>query len=119
MNTKILIVDDSATARKLFKICVQENNGYEVIEANNWQSAIDLARLHAPFLIILDYNMPEKSGGEIARLMQALDINARFVLLTANTQQSIIDEVTDLGFFDVIEKPVTPENIHDLLEKLK
>lgn len=118
MSKKILIVDDSATARGLFSACLSGLSDYDIIQASQWQDAIKKAEQYTPFLIILDYNMPEKTGSELAKMMQEKNINAYYVLLTANTQQSVLDEVNQLGFFDVIEKPVSPESIHSLLEKL-
>lgn len=119
MRQKILIVDDSATARALLKLCFAEYPEYEIIQASEWQDAIEKAQLHTPFIIVLDYNMPEKSGSELAQLMKEKGIKAYFVLSTANTQQSVIDEVTKLDFVGVLEKPVSVENIHSLIGKLK
>lgn len=118
MKQKILIVDDSSTARALFNVCFVDHPEYEIIQASHWQEAIEKAQLHKPFMIVLDYNMPEKSGSEVAELMQEKGIKAHYVLITANTQQSIIEEVNRLGFFDVIEKPISAEDVQSLLEKL-
>lgn len=119
MTQKILIIDDSATARALFKACLFDDPEYEVIQASRWEEAIEKAKTHHPFLIVLDYNMPEKTGSEIAKLMQDEGIKAHYVLASANTQQSVINEVQALGFTDVIEKPVSAESIRGLLEKLR
>lgn len=119
MKKKILLIDDSATARALFKICLINNEDYEIVEASRWQDALEKAKLHRPFLIILDYNMPEKSGSELAKLMQDDGIEAHYVLLSANTQNSVINEVRELGFFDIIEKPVTAAAVNSLFEKLQ
>lgn len=118
MERKILIVDDSATARALFKACMKGNTDYKIIEASNPTEAIAKAKEEKPFLIILDYNMPEKNGAELAKAMQASDIQCYYVLMSANTQYSIVQEVKALGFFDVLEKPVSVEAVLTLLEKL-
>src|SRR3990167_9381758 len=106
MKQKILIVDDSATARTLLSICFADYPEYEIIQESQWQKAVEQAQLCHPSIIFLDYNMPEKSGSELAQLMQQQGIKTNYVLVTANTQQSILEEVKRLGFFDVIEKPV-------------
>ncbi len=118
MKKTILIVDDSSTARALLKICFIEHQEYELIDAKSWEDAVAKAESHNPFLIFLDYNMPDKTGSELATIMQKKGIKAHYVLVTANTQQSILDEVKALGFFDVLEKPVSVEDIQSLLEKL-
>ena len=118
MTRQILIVDDSVTARTLFKACVAASGSYEVLEAGNWQDAVNLAVEKKPFLIVLDYNMPEKVGSEVAKLMQEKGVQSHFVLMSANTQDSVLEEVKQLGFEDIIEKPVSAEAVQTMLERL-
>lgn len=116
---KILVMDDSATARALFKVHFIDRPDYEIYEATRVDEALALANQNKLELIVLDYNMPENTGSEVAKLMQENGIKAHFVLLTANTQQSVIDEAKSLGILEVLEKPVSAEAINSLLEKLK
>lgn len=118
MTKKILLVDDSKTARMLFKMCLSGHNDYELLSTGDWQEALELAQKEAPFLIVLDYNMPEKSGAELASMMQQKGIHSHYALVSANTQNSVIDEVKQLGFFDILEKPVTAESVEAMLEKI-
>ena len=120
MDTKkILIVDDSATARALFKLCMSEHQEYEILQAEHWQEALQIAKENQPYIIFLDYNMPDKVGIELAKLMQDDGITAHMALITANTQQYILDEAHDLNFVGVIEKPVSTEAVFNLLGKLR
>lgn len=119
MTKKVLIVDDSATARALFAACMFGNENYETIQASNWQDGLAKAKEYTPFLAVLDYNMPEKTGAELAQLMQQQGINCHYVLLSANTQPAVVDEVMALGFAEVIEKPVSAESVTRLLEQLE
>ena len=118
MKQKILVVDDSSTARMLFRVCLMDNSRYEILEAPNWKTALDLAKSQHPFMIVLDYNMPEKTGDEVAKILQKAGVKGHYVLITANTQQSILNKVKELNFFDILEKPVSAESIQCLLEKL-
>lgn len=118
MTEKVLIVDDSATARALFKACFSENSNYVVLETGDWQEAVSIAKKEQPFLVVLDYNMPEKVGPEIAQEIQKAGVKTRFVLMSANTQESVVKEVEALGFIDIIEKPITAEAVQSMLEKL-
>lgn len=115
---KILIMDDSATARALFKICFSNKPNFEIIEARQIDEALEKVKAHNPDLIVLDYNMPDFNGTEVAKLMKEGGAKGQFVLLTANTQQYIIEEAKALGFLEVIEKPVSLERIDSLLERL-
>ena len=114
----ILVVDDSATSRLLFRAHLPGNFPYIVHEADSLDSAMEKAAAIRPEVVVLDYNMPGQSGVEIARAMLKAGTNARFVLFTANTQKSILDEAAAAGFVAVIEKPVTREKISDMLEKV-
>lgn len=114
----ILVVDDSATSRLLFRAHLPENFPYVVHEADCLADAMKKAAVIKPEVVVLDYNMPDQSGVEIMRTMLKAGINARFVLFTANTQKSILDEATAAGFVAVVEKPVTQEKISDMLEKV-
>ena len=114
----ILVVDDSATSRLLFRAHLPGNFPYIVHEADSLDSAMKKGTTIRPEVVVLDYNMPDQSGVEVARTMLRAGINARFVLFTANTQKSILDEAAAAGFVAVIEKPVTMEKISDMLEKV-
>jgi len=114
----ILVVDDSATSRLLFRANLPKNFPYVVHEADCLADAMKKGADIRPEVVVLDYNMPDQSGIEIAHTMLKAGINARFVLFTANTQKSILDEATAAGFVAVIEKPVTREKISDMLEKV-
>lgn len=118
MKKKILIVDDSATARTLLGICFNDKPEFEVHFAKNWQEAMSQAQDLEPFVIFLDYNMPEKTGTEIARMIQDEGISSHYILVTANTQQSVLNEAKNLNFFDVLEKPISAQQVQTLLEKL-
>ncbi|MDP2761185.1 MAG: response regulator [Sideroxyarcus sp.] len=114
----ILVVDDSATSRLLFRAHLPENSPYVVHEADSLEGAMEKAVSIRPEVVVLDYNMPGQTGVEIAHAMLKAGINARFVLFTANTQKYILDEAMAAGFVAVIEKPVTREKINDMLEKV-
>lgn len=108
---KILIVDDSATARVMFKMCFPKEYPATIHEANSYDSALVLAREIRPDIIFLDYNMPVKNGIDVARVLIESGISAKLVLLSANLQQSVLDAANGLGFVKIIEKPITKEKM--------
>ena len=65
-NAKILLADDSATLRFLVSE-VLTDAGFGVIEAQDGQEAIDKTYKENPDLLILDYEMPRKTGFEVVR----------------------------------------------------
>ncbi len=114
----ILIIDDSATSRMLFKAHLPAGHTFGVYEANDAASALDMASKHQFDLVVLDYNMPEQSGVDIAKLLIGNGVKAIMVILTANAQQSVIDEAHLAGVPFVFEKPITHELIDQIAQGL-
>lgn len=111
----ILIVDDSATSRLLFKAHMPKDRPYAVVEADDLPTALEKGDAHQPDLVFLDYNMPEKNGTEIAQALREAGIEAAYFLLTANTQESVLEAAEAVGIHGILEKPITAEKIQDVL----
>ncbi len=112
----ILIVDDSMTSRMLFKAHMPKDLGYEVVEAADGPSALEQATTNRPEWVVLDYNMPGKNGVQIAEDLIEAGIETKFVLLTANTQKSVVDAAMGLGFVGVVDKPVSTDKLLAILK---
>ena len=57
-NATILVVDDEPQIRRVLRATLS-SNGFDVIEAENGEEAIEMVMLDRPDLILLDVNMPE------------------------------------------------------------
>lgn len=114
---RILVVDDSATSRLLLKAHMPKDQEFEVVEADDLASALDKGREYRPDLVFLDYNMPEKNGTEIARALRGEGVEAALFLLTANTQESVLQEAEQAGIQGILEKPITAEKLQDVLRE--
>lgn len=114
----ILLMDDSATSRMLFKMHMPKEYGHIIHESHDGASAIKKALEIKPDLIVLDYNMPDMTGVQVALEMKAQGIAATMVLLTANTQDSVLEETKAAGIFRVIEKPINGQKLKGLLEEI-
>ncbi len=107
---KILLVDDDIKNSMLLKRFI-EAEGYEVIYANNGKAGLDIYREAHPDLILLDINMPELDGFEMARTIRKTDKRVIIFFLTDRT-----DKVDRLHGFslkgnDYIPKPFYPEEL--------
>lgn len=107
---KILLVDDDLKNSMLLKRFI-EAEGYEVIYASNGKVGLELYRDIHPNLILLDINMPEMNGFEVAQTIRETDKRVIIFFLTDRT-----DKVDRLYGFklkgnDYIPKPFYPEEL--------
>ena len=66
MSRKILVVDDEAPIREML-VFVLEQNGFQAIEAQDYDSAMDALVEPYPDMILLDWMLPGTSGVQIAK----------------------------------------------------
>jgi CheY-like chemotaxis protein len=114
----ILVVDDSATSRFLFKMHFPKEYPATIEEANSYDSALARAREIQPDIIFLDYNMPGKNGIDVARALIGSGTSAKLILFSANLQQGVVDAARELGFAKIIEKPITKEKLASALKDI-
>jgi CheY-like chemotaxis protein len=114
----ILHVDDSATSRLLFRAHLPKDTEFIWREAENLRGALDAAAEIQPELIVLDYTMPDHNGVEVAQALIDDGHKGKLVLLSANIQQAVLEQTEALGFFKVLEKPITPEKISALIAEV-
>ena len=103
MAKKILVVDDKLELRTLLKSYLNQE-GFDVVTANDGQEALYVARHEKPNLIILDLMMPEMGGYEFIRAYSR-ERDTPIIILTAKLDES--DKVLglELGADDYVTKP--------------
>ena len=120
LNTRVLVVDDMMTMRKLVKKICKEIGFTDIIEAGDgaqaWSALVESNP--AVGLIISDWNMPNSSGLDLLKRVRAdqqrKDIP--FVMVTAEAERHQIVEALQAGVNNYVIKPFTSEN---LLQKLE
>lgn len=101
---KILVVDDD----RLVLATVTHGlarAGYEVIDADNGDDAILLARQHKPDLALLDIRMEGKSGFDVAAYLRA-SLGTPFMFLSAFADDDTVAQVKALGAVAYLVKPL-------------
>jgi DNA-binding response OmpR family regulator len=103
MTKKILVVDDKKELRTLLKQYL-EQEGFEIVQAEDGQKALFIARQEKPDLIILDLMMPEMGGYEFMRVFSREAV-IPIIILTAKLEEN--DKVLglELGADDYVTKP--------------
>ena len=107
--TKILVVDDEASIRRLVRSYL-ENETFEVLEADNGEQAVALARSVQPDLIVLDVGLPGLDGVEVLRTIRTFS-DVCVVMLTARSEE--VDKLIGLsvGADDYLTKPFSPREL--------
>jgi len=119
----ILMVDDSPTIRSSVSFCIQ-NAGYKVIEAVDGQDGLE--RLEemknqgiAPSLIITDVNMPRMDGMTFIENIKKGEFRyIPIMVLTTESEKSLIEKGRALGASGWLLKPFQPEELLWAIKKL-
>jgi DNA-binding response OmpR family regulator len=103
---KVLVVEDEALIRTLLEGFLTAG-GYSVVSTGRPAEAVDLARRHAPDLVISDISMPEMDGYAVLQSLQADPTTARIpvVFLTAHREFKERVRAFRFGAVDYITKP--------------
>ena len=112
---RILLADDEAILRLDLREMLQDA-GHEVVgEAANGEEAVKLARELQPEFIIMDVKMPIMDGITASKIIAEENI-APVLLLTAYSQQDIVDKATDAGVIAYLVKPIREEQLFPAME---
>ena len=101
---KILVVDDDRLVLATVTHGLTQA-GYEVIDADNGDDAILLARKHKPELALLDIRMEGKSGFEVAEYLRDYG-HVPFIFLSAFADADTVTKVAELGAVAYLVKPL-------------
>lgn len=114
----VLIADDFSSMRKAVGKIIKSLK-YEVIgEAVNGQEAVSIYKSKRPDLVLLDFDMPVKTGGEALRDIIKIDPQAIVIMLTSRTEPEIIKAFHQDGASGYIPKDMPPEDIRTTIKKI-
>ena len=115
---KILVVDDQSGMRETLSDILQDA-GYMVEAAVDGYGAIEKAGEQFFDIILMDVIMPGINGVEAIKEIKKMNSRTKFILMTAYSAETLIDEAMKLGIYQYINKPFPPEQIISLLGKIK
>ena len=112
--TRVLVVEDEQSLREPL-VYLLEKEGYEVFDAADGNTAIELFKANNPDIVLLDLMMPGMSGNEVCRVIRQSS-NVPVIMLTA--KDSEIDKVVglEIGADDYVTKPYSTR---ELLARMK
>jgi two-component system, chemotaxis family, chemotaxis protein CheY len=120
MPLKLLVVDDSATMRRIIVNTLKRNGHEDIVEAEDGADAY--AKLETEDginFIITDWNMPNMSGLEFVNKVREGDFSKMPILMvtTRSIKEDII-EAMKAGVNSYIVKPFTPQTLKEKMDKI-
>lgn len=119
--SKILIVDDSSTMRKiLMRVIRQCDLNYEGVEeaGDGVEGVAKLAEVGDIGLVLSDVNMPNMNGIDFVKAVRGGDNNVPIIMVTTEGGEAMIATAMDAGANGYVTKPFTPDSLKDVLGKI-
>ncbi|MFH1662615.1 MAG: response regulator [Chloroflexota bacterium] len=115
MKTNILVVDDLRSSR-LTLGGILEDEGHNVVLAENGYQAIEAARQLSFDLIFMDIKMPGINGVQTFREVKKINPRAAVIMMTAYSVEDLVREALEEGAYAVVCKPFDIEHIVSIIE---
>lgn len=116
---RIIIADDSATARMFIKRCLQiiGLGDAEIIEVEHGKEALEAAKASHVDLLLTDLNMPVMDGETLVKWVKASPklCELPVIVITSAGNSAKEAQLLDLGAYKVLNKPVSPPIMMDAL----
>ena len=116
---KILYVEDNyQNYRLVMRMLTLEDKNYEVTNAPNGQTALQLASELQPDLILMDINLPDIDGTEVTRRLKSDEGLRRIpvVALTANAMVGDRERYLDSGCDGYLRKPISRDELRQTVQ---
>lgn len=110
--TSILIIEDEPMLRLTLGDHLRDR-GYEVLEAGDGPSGLDLFRARRPALITLDLRMSPMDGHEVLAVLRQEDADVPVIIISGQGQMHDVIRALRAGAFDYLQKPITDMAILD------
>ncbi len=119
---RIIIADDSGTARMFIKRCFEISGCQDVefFEAKNGLEVLEQLKKTLVDLVVSDLHMPEMDGTE---LLKRIKSSPRFheipvIIISSAANPKKVEELKELLALDVLSKPVSPASVSKAIKPL-
>lgn len=118
-KTRIIIADDHALIRKGLRQVIESETDYEVVgEAANGVEALRVIEQLTPHIAIIDVNMPEMGGFDLAREASKRKLDVEIIFLTMHKDRSFFNTAMDLGARGYVLKDGALDEIVDAVKSV-
>lgn len=116
---KILIADDNRQIRLLVSVALR-SGGYQLIEAEDGEAALETAVSERPDLVLLDVTMPKLDGFEVLHFLRKRPetTGVPVIMLTTAAQEADIERGRQEGAQDYVTKPFEPAVLRETVQRV-
>lgn len=117
---RILIAEDEERARRgLRSVLTSLSDDYEVVaEAADGKQALELLQILKPDVVFTDLKMPFLDGMGLIKAGIAAGVSAKYVIVSAYEEFEVARQAISLGVKEYLVKPVTYDELKDVMERL-
>ena len=117
MKLKILIIEDNEMNMYMLTYLLQKEN-FEIVQAYNGKAGIHAAITHRPDIILLDIQLPEMDGYNVAVKLREHDLlkPIPIIVVTSYAMPGDREKALESGATGYIEKPINPDTFIDQME---
>jgi len=115
---KILVVDDSATMRRIVLRSLKDMGHEDCVEADNGEKALEALEKGGFGLVITDWNMPVMSGLEMVTALRAKNYDLPVLMVTTNGSSVDVIDALKAGVTDYVVKPFSPDTLKEKVNQL-
>jgi len=116
-----MIVDDDPSARRLARDTLTlSGEDWDIWEADDGRSALDLIRAVRPDIVLLDITMPEIGGIPVCSEIKADPVtsSADIVIVSARAESEFVSASIDAGASEYVTKPFQPADLLNRVRRL-
>ncbi|HTH95166.1 MAG TPA: response regulator [Rhodocyclaceae bacterium] len=119
-DLRILLVDDSGSARKFMRRLLENLGVREFYEADNGRNAIAVLENTMVDLVVTDYNMPEMDGQALVKFIreQSWQSTVPILMVTSESDQGRLAAVEAAGVSGICDKPFEASVVRDVIARL-
>lgn len=115
--SKVLVVDDSGTMRKIITRALNAVGYNDVVEAGDGVEGLAAFQAGMIDLVMTDWNMPNKNGLELTRDIRAINADVPIFMVTTEAEKGRVLEAIQAGVTDYLVKPFSAESLREKLDK--
>lgn len=117
IKPRVMIADDESHVRVLLRALLKSMNCEVVAEAANGAEAVELFKKEKPHMLLLDINMPLKTGDQVLQEILAQFPNAFVIMLTSVTDLGTVEQCLERGAANYIRKDTPPSELKSIIKE--